>query len=266
MRSLKHFALLFNKIYLARLGKDFSLPLVNQLFQITGSFCFFVLHLYAFGLLINKFSFPGWSRPEMWVLLFTFEIFTYGAFYLFWRGFNHTVIDINSGAFDLILAKPITSRFLSFFRGGGLHNIICSFFGFICLGVAIVSFQIPVTILTIFLFLIFLSSSLWIMFCVGVSFISLNLKYGRLNSTIGAVFQVQEAYKYPSTAYHKFNLMIWIILSSLSLLTTLPALVLLSKPLDPKLIALYISFFIVSTYISRFAWNTGLRYYSSASS
>jgi ABC-2 type transport system permease protein len=266
MAILFRYLKIFYRVYAARLGKDFTLPVLNQTFQVIGSVCFFILHFYSFSLLIKKFSFPGWTEPEMWILLFTFEIFTYLAFYLFWRGFNYTVRDINTGAFDLTLTKPIPSILLSFFRGGGFHNIFCSIFGLLFLIIELISFGLPVTLFSLILYFLSLCSSLWVMYCLGVSFISLNLRYGRLTATIGAVFQVQEAYKYPSTVYTKFSFFIWVAFSAASLLTTLPAAWLLSKSLDPKLIAVYFIVLILTTVISRLAWNSGLRYYSSASS
>jgi ABC-type uncharacterized transport system permease subunit len=154
----------------------------------------------------------------------------------------------------------------SFFRGGGSHNLIDVLAGFILLAITIVVYMLPVSPIGLALYLFLLITSLWITYCIGVTFISLNLRFGRLDSTIGVVFQVQETYKFPSTVYSKFSLILWIFLSALSLLTTLPVAALLSKPLDTKLIVLYIAMLIITTHIAHLAWSSGLRHYSSASS
>ena len=253
-------------VHIARVSKDLSLPVFNQAVQMSGSLCFFLLHLFSFSFIIRKFNFQGWSQPELWILLFTFEIFTYSAFFLFWRGFIYTVRDISTGAFDLVLSKPITSRLTSFFRGGGSHNLFSASAGAILLAITIIVYRLPINPIGLLLYLVLLISSLWITYCIGVAFISLNLRYGRLDSTIGVVFQVQEAYKFPSTAYSKFNVVIWAFLSALSLLTTLPTAALLSKPLDVKLIILYVVTLILTTCIAHYSWSSGLRHYSSASS
>lgn len=266
MKTLLRYFNYFRIINTARISKDLSLPLFNQIIQLSGSTCYFILHLFSFQFLINKFSFPGWSRPELWILLFTFEIFTYSAFFLFWRGFIHTVRDINSGSFDLIFTKPLNTLLTSFIRGGGSHNLIDVLAGFVLLVITIVVNKLPINPIGSILYMLLLITSLWITYCIGVSFISLNLKYGRLDSTPGVVFQVQETYKFPSTIYSKFSLILWILLSALSLLTTLPVAALLSKPLDIKLLVLYIAMLIITTHIARLTWSSGLRHYSSASS
>ncbi len=260
------YILIFYHLYTARIGKDLSLPVLNQFFELSGSLCFFLLHILALNLVVSKFSFSGWSISELWILLFTFETFSYAAFALFWRGFIWTVRDIHSGAFDLLYTKPIPSVFLSFFRGGGFHNTFCTILGLILISLSLMYFQMPVSPFNILYFLLLLAVSLWIFYNLGVVFISLNFKYGRLESTSEFPFMVQEAYKYPSTAYSGFSPLIWLVFSTLSLFTTFPAAVLLNKPLESKLIILYFTAAILLTLAARFFWNRGLRHYSSASS
>jgi ABC-type uncharacterized transport system permease subunit len=256
----------FTTIYSARLGKDFSLPLASQIFSNLGSLCFFTLHIISFSLLINKFSFPGWSRPDMWVLLFTFEIFTYLAFFLFWKGFQYTIKDINTGAFDLILSKPFTSLFITIFRGGGLHNLLAVLLGSVSLAFVIVIYQIPVSISSIFGFLVSLGLSLFTFMNLSVSLISLNFKYGRITGTAYAGFQIQEVYKYPSTAYSGYQIPFLILLACFSLLTTFPAAALIQKKLDLLFILIYFSFSFIMFVVSRITWTKSLAHYSSAGS
>jgi ABC-type uncharacterized transport system permease subunit len=256
MKNLK----IILRVYSARLGKDFSLPLVNQLFQLIGSLCFFYLHLYAFQLIINNFNFPGWSKPELMVLLFTFEIFTYLGFFLFWNGLNKTVRDINTGAFDLILSKPASSRLITFFRGGGQHNAICAGMGAIYLTAQIITDHLPVSFLSIIVFILSLLISFWIVYCLSVFFVSLNFRYGNIPATIGVMFQIQEIYKYPSTIFPNLFLIIF------SLFTTLPAAMLLLKPLSSSLIIIYVITAVISTILAHISWSSGLRHYSSTGS
>lgn len=254
------------RIYSARLGKDISLPIFNQIVQLSGSLCYFVLHVYSFKLLTAKFSFPGWTQTDLWVLLYTFQIFTYSAFFIFWKGFIHTIDDINSGSFDLLLSKPLPTLFLSFFRGGGIHNLICILMGFCFLGYLVFTSSYHVSFLNIISYLISLVSSLWIFFSISASFISLNLKYGRLNSTQHLMFQMQETYKYPPTSYTHYNFIIFVLFTALSLLTSLPSSLLLSRILDFRIIVFYILLVLLSTFLVYISWNRGLRNYSSASS
>lgn len=262
MRYLK----IFLSIYTTRLYKDLSLPLFNQLFQIVGSLCFFILHLYSLSFILQKFSFPGWTTDEAWVLIFTFEIFTYLAFFLFWRGFNETVKDINTGRFDAIISKPISSLFLTFLRGGGIHNFVCTILGFLVLSFALISNHISVSIFSVIMYPIFILASTWIFFCLAVCFISLNFKYGYLTATPGLMFQVQEVYKYPSTLYSVLTPILFIVPVTLSLLTTFPAAIILSKPLPIYFYFIYLFSIVLSSLLAFSLWRTGLKNYSSASS
>jgi ABC-type uncharacterized transport system permease subunit len=253
-------------VYRARLGKDLSLPLFNQIMQNIGSLCFFFIHLLAFKLIIDKFSFPGWSIPEMWILLFTFEIFTYSCFFLFWNGLNKTVKDINSGAFDLIVSKPVSSKLVTFFRGGGSHNLIAVILGMVFLALTVFIYRINVSPLSVTLYIVTFILSLWTAYCIAVSFISLNFKFGRLDATAGAIFQFQEVYKYPSTIYLESKSFYWFAVVSLSLLTTLPAASLLLKPIKPLFLYVFVATAVAVTFISNLTWNWGLRRYSSSGS
>jgi len=262
MRFLK----VFITIYSARLGKDFSLPVSTQIFMLLGSLCYFFLHYVGFRLILQRFAFPGWTIGQSWVLMFTFEIFTYLAFYLFWNGLNRTVQDINTGRFDMIVSKPISSMFITFFRGGGFHNLFCATLGLFFLIITLISNNLSVSFVSCILFLGSLLTSLWVFFCFAVCFISLNFKYGRLSSTPTIAFQIQEVYKYPSTLYINLSLYYSLIPISLSLFTTFPAAVLIGKPLPIHYLLIYFSFLILITFLSRYLWHWGLSHYSSASS
>ncbi len=256
----------FLSIYSSRLGKDFSLPLFTQVLQFIGSLCFFTLHLVAFYFLLTRFHFSGWTVWESWALLFTFEIFTYTAFFLFWNGFNKTVSDINSGTLDLVVSKPISSLFVTFFRGGGVHNLVCALLGFLFLLFALVRFHLPFTFLSLLGFLFILLSSLWIFFCLCVCVISLNFKFGHLTATPGVGFEIQEVYKYPATLYSRLPFILGALVIGISLFTTLPASVLLLKSLPADYYLIYLCLLVFSTIFSRWTWQSGLHHYSSASS
>jgi ABC-type uncharacterized transport system permease subunit len=264
--NVKRHLQIFSTIYSARLGKDFSLPIGQQTMQNLGSLCFFMLHLISFYFIIGKFSFPGWTRSDMWVLLFTFEIFTYLAFYLFWNGFVHTIRDINSGAFDLILAKPISSQFITFFRGGGSHNLLSVILASVFLVLIINKYNIPVSLLGMASYISSVALSLYTFLNLSICLISFNFKHGKISDIAYAGFQVQETYKYPATVYTGLKTQFWVVLACLSLLTTFPASVLLHKSLDQALTLIYFTFSLMMFLLSRLIWTRSLRHYSSASS
>jgi ABC-2 type transport system permease protein len=253
-------------IYSARLGKDFSLPLWSQIFSHIGSLCFFTLHVLSFRLLISKFIFPGWSTSDLWVLLFTFEAFTYLAFFLFWKGFTHTIRDVNSGAFDLIITKPASSILITIFRGGGLHNLTCAILGLIFLFSHVAISNLTINVLSILAYFFTLGLSLFTFLNLSLCFISLTFRFGKATGLAGIGFQAQEIYKYPSQIYSSSNLHFVFILIFLSLFTTFPTSLLIGKPLSLTFIAIYFGLSLILFFLSRLMWRHSLRHYSSASS
>ncbi len=156
----KHLSL-FWAVQSAGIAKDIQLR-GNFTTTLIGSLCYFYLHLISFKLIISRFRFPGWETGQLWILLFTFEIFTYLAFFFFWRGLQHTPKEIRTGSFDILLSKPFSSRFLAFFRNCSLHNLVSAMFGAIYLVFALVQYQIHTTPIGIILYLLTLTTSLWI--------------------------------------------------------------------------------------------------------
>ncbi|KKU64991.1 MAG: hypothetical protein UX87_C0002G0013 [Candidatus Amesbacteria bacterium GW2011_GWA1_47_16] len=265
LKDLKKYSRIFLAFQTAGLAKDLSLRF-NLLISLSGSLCFFYLHLITFALVINRFNFPGWSQGEIWVMLFTFQVFTYLCFYLFWRGLVHTPRDIRSGTFDVILSKPVNSRFLSLIRNGSAHNWISALLSIIYLILSVSRYHLDVTPVGVILFVVFLLFSLWLFHCFSSLLITLNFKYGFLPGTSAAAFEIQEVFKYPAGIFSTRSLWIWLLVIPFSLLTTLPASALLLKPLSANLLIFYVFILAFFTFAADQAWNSSLRHYSSASS
>ncbi len=249
----------------ARMGRELINP-VNSLIELIGSVCFFLLHIFSFAIIISRFSFPGWTTGEMWIMLFTFELFTYAAFFLFWKGLVHTVRDINRGGFDYLLTKPISTRLLTFFRSGGLHNFVCMIFSILGVLISADIFGINITFVSFILYLLSILTSLWIFHSMSVMLISLNFYFGYLPATSTAPFQVQEIYKYPSSIFNQADLWAWFTVIPLSLLTTVPSVLILLKSLDLHLYLWYIGLFTLFSLASELIWKKALVNYTSSGS
>ena len=246
-------------------GKDLSLR-GNFIVTMIGSLCFFYLHLISFGLIISRFHFPGWSEGELWVLLFTFEIFTYLAFYLLWRGLNQLPREINRGTYDVLLTKPVNSRFISYFRNGSFHNLLSALLGLSYLIYTLKKYQLLVSFPAIFLYCFSLATSLWIFHCLGLIFTSINFRHGFIPGTSSAAFEIQEIFKYPADIFTPSPFWQKFLIYPTVLMTTIPTVALLTKPISQELILAYLLVFIIFTFLSHQVWSSALRNYSSASS
>ncbi len=253
--------LLHQKLWL---GKDLSLP-VNSFLMTIGSGVYFVLHLVSFRLIISKFSFTGWETSQLWVLFFSFEAFTYSVFYLFWRGLTHTVRDVSSGKMDFLISKPISSRFISLVRGGGLHNVVAILLGFYFVIKTIADSHLSISIFSVVFYLLGFAISLWMTYCIASMFLSLNFFFGRIDGSSGAIFTFQENMKYPSTIYAAVSPLLKFLVIPMSLLVYVPVSLLLGK-YDLSLLVGYLVFFVVLTVGSYVNWQKAIRSYSSASS
>lgn len=256
---------IFLRIYFSRLGKDISLPAYLVATTI-GSICFFVMHLLAFLLVIGRFTFTGWTPPQLWVVFFTFETFTYFAFFLLWGGMHKTVIDITTGKFDLLLTKPISVRFLTFARGGSAHNLLSAALGVALLLLVILKNALPLSFLSSIAWIACMVLGLWAFHCLSLLFISLNFKFGKVQGSSGVAWQLQELWKYPPTSFDHPSFLSQALVLPLSLIASMPAAALLVRPLPIKF---YLSYFLTLVFLSltsTIVWRTSLRHYSSASS
>lgn len=248
----------------SRLGKDLERPR-NFLITWIGSLCFFFFHILSFSMIVKNFSFPNWPVSHMWILLFTFEVFTYAAFYFLYKGILHTVRDIRFGLFDIFLSRPVLPRFLTFFRSGGAHNLFSVTLGFIFLIGAINRFDIHTSVLSWSLFIVLLVSSLWMLHCLSVILVSLNFYWGYLPATQAAVFEIQEIFKYPSDIFRTLPIVSRLVLIPFTFFTSVPAAILLVKPLDVSLVVTYLITCTILTVSSHYIWNHALTHYSSGS-
>lgn len=248
-------------IFSARVGKDLSNPR-NLFFTCLGSVCYFFMHLASFSVVVNNFSFPGWSTFELWTLFYTFEIFTYISFFLLWHGMVHSVRDIGSGKIDLILVKPANSRYLSLFRFGNSHNLVTTSLGVVFLALTIYSSDLTVSAVSVIFYVVSLLLSVWTIHSLAVLFMSLNFIYGPMTGTSGAIYQFQEVEKYPATNFQFQNLLVKLLIFPVALLTSIPASLLISKSLDLTQIITYFITLIGLTIVSEKVWHSAVGRYT----
>ena len=264
-KTIKKYLKIFWMLQSARVSQELGFRF-NFIFEFLGSYCFFLLHLISFRFLLSKYSFPGWSTGEAWVLLFTFEIYTYLAFFILYKGLTRTVIDIRTGGLDIILAKPVQSRLIAFFRSGGLHNLATGVLGVVYLVITLLQYKLYVSIFSIIIYIISIISSVWILHCMYVIVMSLNFYLEQITSDSSIVFESQEAMKYPSNIYSGIPILMRIFFYTFSCLVTLPTVLLLTKKISVQYIFGYIIFLVIVTIFSQVFWEHSLRRYSSASS
>lgn len=251
-------------LYSTRVGKQISL-LADSLLRCVGTMSFFTLHIVLTKFLLNNFRFPGWSHNEFWLFLFSFQFFYYGMFFILWEGLKQTSFEINRGTFDFILVRPINSRFLSFVRPGQINNFVGMLSGLALLLFFLFRFYGIHSFVLLPIYFFTIATSMWIMHCLSMMILSLNFKYPGMEHLRSVVFAVQELYKYPVSAYDGQSILLRLVIVPFSLMSTIPATLLLLKRIDPVYILIYFSMAVVLTFLSKWVWGWGLRNYTSAS-
>ncbi len=251
-------------LYSTRVGKQVSL-IADSALRCVGTMSFFTLHIVLTKFLLNNFRFSGWNANEFWIFLFSFQFFYYGMFFVLWEGLKQTSFEINRGTFDFILIRPISSRFLSFVRPGQINNMVGMLSGLALLLIFLYRFYGLGSFLILPIYLIAIVASMWIMHCLSMMILSLNFKYPGMEHLRAVIFAVQELYKYPVSSYDGQTIFIKLLIIPFSLMSTIPATLLLLKRISPIYIVAYILMGVVLTVSSGWVWSWGLRNYTSAS-
>lgn len=264
MKKVKRYLSIALFLYSTRVGKQISL-IADSLLRCVGTMSFFMLHIILTKVLLNNFRFPGWNLNEFWIFLFSFQFFYYGMFFIIWEGLKQTAFEINRGTFDFILIRPVNSRFLAFIRPGQINNMVGMLSGLALLLVFLYRFYGLSGFITLPIYFIAILVSMWTMHCLSMMILSLNFKYPGMEHLRAVVFAVQELYKYPASSYDNQSFFIKLLILPFSLMSTIPATLLLLKKIEPLYVVAYIVLAIVFTVTSKKVWTWGLRNYTSAS-
>lgn len=232
--------------------------------QNIGSLCYFVAHLIAFWLFINKVELPGWTKSEAWVLLMSFELFTYSAFFLFYKGFRNTITDIHRGGLDSLLVKPISSRLIAQFRGGGSHNFICIVISLILLIGTIIRFNLNTSPLSWIIYISGILGSLSILANLTWLLICLNFSQTPFLKASEVLFEIQDLYKYPPSVLSPTFIFINLLIVPFMLVNSIPVALLLQKPVSLNYLISFVLFVSFSYLASKYVWKLSISKYSSA--
>lgn len=237
---------------------------LNFIMQNIGSLCYFVTHLIAFWLFINRLNIPGWTKSEAWVLLMSFEFFTYSAFFLFYKGFRNTITDIHRGGLDSLLVKPLSSRLIAQFRGGGSHNFICVVISIVSLVIIIAKSGLSTSPLSWLIYLLGIAGSLSVLANLTWILICLNFSQTPFIKASEVLFEIQDLYKYPPTVLSPTFIYINLLIIPFMVINSVPVALLIQKTIEPVYLATFISLVIISYLASKYIWGFSMSKYSSA--
>ena len=236
---------------------------LSMFLSIVGSFVFVIYNLLVFYLFVNKFSFPGWNKQDIWVLLGSFMMVFYSYFYFFYKGIVHTIKNVHSGKFDYFLLKPADTQLISTILGGGIHNLLAVSFGIILTIWAILRLTHVVPLVNILLGSILAALSAIDLYSILLIMTSLSFRYGNVEDITNFVFSFQLFSRYPIETYNRLPLFLWLMVIPFSALASIPAITFSRTPLPLIPIGIYVLASLSVIGFSRYFFYRSIRHYTS---
>ena len=236
---------------------------LSMLLSIIGSFVFVVYNLLVFSIFANMFSFPGWNKQDIWVLLGSFMIVFYSYFYFFYKGIINTIRNVQSGKFDYFLLKPADTQLLATVLGGGIHNLLAVFFGIILTNWSLLRLNHVVPMGNIVLGSVLTMLSAVDLYSILLIMTSLSFRYGNVEDVTNFIFSFQIFSRYPIETYHRLPVFLWLIVVPFSALTSIPAMTFTKNPPYYLPIGIYIFISLMVIGFARYFFYRSIRHYSS---
>lgn len=209
----------------------------------------------------------GWSQNQLILLLGVNQIWVGGAWFpIIWPSLVTFAERIKSGEADKIFTLPINTQFyISVFR------ISWSSFSVMINGIILVTYsltklEVVPSFNAIFSFLVLISISSWIIYCIQYIAMSLTFWLIETGSHLYIVYTMDRLCRFPYEIFAKGSLLIlFTFVLPVSIITNVPARALLGI-LDWEFVVYALIVAIWLTIVSQVVWKMGLRRYESASS
>ncbi len=257
------------RIYAALIRLNFSALIVyraNFMNNILGSSIWGVFSILSIILMMSKTpSLFGWSRDEIFLLTGVYSLFI-GIFHTFFsRNFERLTSQVRLGLLDAVLTKPIDSQFAvstSIVNFASLIRILTGA-GFVWYVLAIA--HIPVTPITMGLFLVFTVVGLLLLYSIWFMVATFIIWFPDLSNLIDFLYSYSNIGRYPREMYLQVNKFLFFFVLPLTFFVVSPAKALIGNLNTFDVLGLC-SIAVVFFSISRIFWKFALRHYTSASS
>lgn len=258
----------YYKVWVKMTQAIFQTDLTNRLsatLYILGKVLRFAFFLgFLFLLLKNTQVLANYSAGQIIFFFLTFNLIDILA-QLFLRGIYHFRPLIVSGNFDFLLVKPINPLFTSLASHTDVLDLITLFPLVAFILYFLVSGQIAVTFLGIFLYLILLVVSLLIACALHIFVVAIGVMTTEVDHLIWIYRDLSGMGRFPLDIYHPSLRFLLTFVIPVGILMNFPAKALMGL-LSWPLILFSVCFAIFFLLISFRFWNYALRRYTSASS
>jgi ABC-2 type transport system permease protein len=232
-------------------------------FWATVSTCWTIINFFAFGLIANATgSIGGWNRSDMYVLVSTSTILAAFMWSFVYQNMTKYTESVFNGDFSSFLTKPVDTYYLMSIKENSYNNIFRLVIGIGMLGWTLHQGHYQVTLLNSILYIIFLSCSVIFIHSLWFIIATFSFWVERLDNINEILPANDRIWYFPRTAYSGVALILFNVVVPLSLMTSLPAEIILGRAAYTWM--LYFFIFTVCTFsLSRWFFHVSIKKYSS---
>lgn len=237
----------------------------NLIGQLIGTILWTFLAIFTMSILADRaHSVAGWDQADLLLLTGGLTI-SIGLFsFLCKKSFQHFPEIILYGELDGLLLKPIDSQYLVSLSIIHFPSLIRVLTGIAFTWYVISAFAVPVSVISIVSFIIFICLgviiyySLWMMAC------TLLIWFPRLSNILEVTNSLNHVSRFPPEVYQEVHMFLFILLLPYTFVLATPVNLLLQRAslID---VASMIFCTLLLFFLSRKFWHYALRYYGSAS-
>jgi ABC-2 type transport system permease protein len=190
-----------------------------------------VFNIFFFDVLVGvSGSIAGWNRYEMWVLLGAFSMldaFTWSFFYYNMQNYSNGIF---TGELNRMLTLPIDTQFLLMSSDNNFSNILRFFLGIGTIVAGLMKLGVSVGPLQVLGFILSFLATLCFIYFFWFFLSTFAFYVERLNNLNEIIPTIRRAWQVPRQVYTGGLSLLFSTLIPLGLLTSVPAEVLLGKP------------------------------------
>lgn len=257
----------FIRIYRSVVLRSFSEDVIyrgNFVSNIVASLSWSFLSLASVLLVFSNFpSLNGWGSDQALVVV-GFYIIEKDLVIAFFRGGLKRVANlILTGELDSLLLKPIDSQLYVSTVKVILAHLITPVFGLWLIHQSLARLNYVLTVWHLVYAVAALLLAVLFFYSLVIFFVSFNFYFLGIDNIFDLPWRFLDASRFPQDVYRGVGAPVFLTLFPLTLITTVPAKIVLGIPAQPLFISLVITTFIMFL-VSRKLWQISLRRYTSA--
>jgi ABC-2 type transport system permease protein len=238
----------------------------NFLLAISTNLLWFLISIVFFrAIYLHVASINNWTVEETMLLVAVSE-----SVHLLYKGFSGKSISsipnlIRSGSLDHLLLKPVDSQFLVSLRRVDYYSLISLIFPFTLLIYSMRMLDVSVYIPHILTFALFLLAGVFVLYCIGLSIVSLAFWLTQVYALYALFQEVFSLSMYPESIFQGATRLFFAFVVPILIIANYPTLAIIGKDIRNLWLPMLLTV-VFWGWTARRLWFYGMTHYTSASS